>query len=221
MTTIALNNLAAVGYRKDFHAGKTASTLGGTMKEQVSDEILMCRYQQGDDKAFNLLFNRHKDAVFRYLERQCTTSIAEEIFQDVWLKLIQARNQFQSSDNSRFAPYLYRIAHNRLMDYFRSHSVKSRVISEVEINPDTNELLLSRDNPSSLESQIDAHRKIEKLLSLIEQLSVEQREAFLLKEESGLSIQDIADITGVSRETAKSRLRYAFQRVRDGMREIL
>jgi len=207
-------------YHKDFPGGKSAGTLGDIMEEPVSDEILMGRYQKGDNDAFNQLFGRHRDAVFRYLDRQCPRFAAEEIFQDVWLKLIQARHQFKCDGNNRFAPYLYRIAHNRLMDYFRHHSLKSRVIADSESNHEIME------NPNqhssfSVESRIDAHRKIEKLLLLIEKLPEDQREAFLLKEESGFSVQEIAEVTGVSRETAKSRLRYAFQRIREGMRGML
>jgi len=187
------------------------------MNNQDSDEALMLRYQKGDNQAFDLLFNRHKDAIFRYLERQCVKTIAEEIFQDVWMRLVQARDQFQPTESSRFTTYIYKIAHNRLMDYFRHKSVQERVISDAHAD-DLDQLPV----PTQVlpDMQLDTQRKITKLTELIQELSSDQREAFLLREESGFSIQEIADITGVNRETAKSRLRYAFVRLRDGMRGL-
>ena len=83
MTTLALHNFSANQRHKRFSTACTASTLCHTMHDQESDEVLMLRYQKGDNHAFDLLFKRHKDAIFRYVERQCVTAIAEEIFQDV------------------------------------------------------------------------------------------------------------------------------------------
>lgn len=220
MSVIVLKINENCYYFDDFPEVETASTLGNIMDAYISDEKLMKRYQEGDDEAFNQLFARHKDPVFRYLNRQCATSVAEEIFQDVWLRLIQSKHQFESGNNNRFAPYLYRIAHNRLMDFFRHNTVKSKVIRDKDPVEEVIEKPLF---PESItpETSLDSYRKVEKLLSIIELLPEEQRQAFLLKEESGFSIQDIADVMGVSRETAKSRLRYAFQRIREGMRGLL
>jgi len=220
MNVIVLKNADTCYYFDGFPEAKTASTLGNTMNEQLSDEKLMSMYQEGNEEAFNQLFLRHKDPVFRYLNRQCVTSVAEEIFQDVWLRLIQSKHQFDLQKNNRFAPYLYRIAHNRLMDYFRHNSVKMKVIPDKEPVEEAIEKP-SIHEPATPEDYLDSHRKIERLLSIVDLLPEEQRQAFLLKEESGFSVQDIADVMGVSRETAKSRLRYAFQRIREGMRGLL
>lgn len=217
MATVALTDFTAIA-RRGFPVNASAGTLSTDMAQQESDESLMLRYQRGETQAFDLLFERHKDAIFRFLKRQCGQA-AEEIFQDVWLRLIEARHQFQPNATSRFINYLYRIAHNKLMDYFRRTNVKNRLIDDNvieidELNDASNQVL------ASPEVQIDTQHKLEKLLMLIDSLPNEQREAFLLREESGLSIQAIAEVTGVNRETAKSRLRYAFERIRHGMRGL-
>jgi len=79
-----------------------------------ADETLMLRYRNGDAGAFGRLYARHKGSLYRYLLRQCgQPTVAEELFQDVWLKLIAARSGY--AVQARFATWLYRIAHNRLV----------------------------------------------------------------------------------------------------------
>ena len=81
-----------------------------------ADEILMLRYRDGDTDAFARLYARHKGPLYRYLLRQCgQPAVAEELFQDVWLKLIAGRSGY--AVQARFAAWLYRIAHNRLVDH--------------------------------------------------------------------------------------------------------
>jgi RNA polymerase sigma-70 factor (ECF subfamily) len=85
-----------------------------------SDEALMLAYRDGDAGAFDVLYARHRGGTYRYLLRQCRNAgLAEEMFQDVWMNLIRARTGY--TVQARFTTYLYRIAHNRLMDHFRRH----------------------------------------------------------------------------------------------------
>src|SRR5882757_8243947 len=87
----------------------------------TSDEGLMERYRDGDAAAFDVLYGRHKGGVFRYLARQCgNRGIAEELFQDVWMNLIRARAGY--TVQARFTTYLYKLAHNRLIDHYRAQS---------------------------------------------------------------------------------------------------
>lgn len=87
--------------------------------EDDADETLMLRYRDGEVAAFAPLYARHKGALYRYLLRQCgQPALAEELFQDVWLKLIAARAGY--TVQARFATYLYRLAHNRLIDHYRA-----------------------------------------------------------------------------------------------------
>src|SRR5437867_7431536 len=85
----------------------------------LADEELMLRFQDGDAAAFDVLYGRHKGGVFRYLLRQCGgPGTAEELAQDVWLNLVRAHASYVPS--AKFATYLYRLAHNRLIDHYRS-----------------------------------------------------------------------------------------------------
>ena len=89
--------------------------------EDDADETLMLRYRDGDADAFAALYARHKGALYRYLLRQCgQPALAEELFQDLWLKLIAARAGY--TVQARFTTYLYRLAHNRLIDHYRASS---------------------------------------------------------------------------------------------------
>src|SRR5215510_948590 len=91
------------------------------MDRALTDEELMLAYRAGDAAAFDILYMRHKGAVFRYLRRQTgTASVAEELFQDIWLRLIDARLNYEP--RAKFTTWLFSIAHNRLMDHFRRAS---------------------------------------------------------------------------------------------------
>lgn len=180
---------------------------------EVSDEALMLAYRDGDAGAFDLLYARHRGGVYRYLLRQCrNTALAEELFQDVWMNLIRARAAY--TVQARFATYLYRIAHNRLMDHFRRHD-SSAVSLDDEAATSADEPVAPRSVEP--EAQAAARAQSAQLLALLEALPAEQREAFVLQQEGGLSVEQIAETTGVNRETAKSRLRYAVAKLRQGM----
>jgi len=180
----------------------------------MNDETLMLAYCGGDATAFASLYNRHKGGVYRYLKRQCgNQATADELFQDVWMNIVKARQRYKAS--AKFTTWLYHIAHNRLIDYYRNNS-RLPVSYNEEL---TDEI---KDN-SQLDpvSEINRGRQAEKLIECIRQLPEAQRESFLLKEESGLSLIDIAEISGTSRETIKSRLRYAINGLRRCLRGLL
>ncbi len=185
------------------------------MDADTDDETLMLRYRDGDPLAFETLYARHKGSLYRYLLRQSNSApVAEELFQDVWLKLIQARSRY--TVKARFATWLYTLAHHRLIDHYRARS-RGLPVSYREPDPD---LDCPPDPAPPPEELVDRRRLAERLLKLLETLPEAQREAFLLREEGGLSVEDIAAATGVNRETAKSRLRYAAARLRRGLGEV-
>ncbi len=178
-----------------------------------ADETLMLRYRAGDANAFTQLYARHKGPLYRYLLRQCgQPAVAEELFQDVWLKLIAARTGY--TVQAKFTTWLYRLAHNRLMDYYRA-SARRLPASYAEDCPEW--AAIPAPAEAQPENQEDRRRQAERLLTLLAKLPEAQREAFLLKEEAGLSLETIAQITGTGRETVKSRLRYALARLRRGL----
>ena len=176
----------------------------------------MERYRDGDAGAFDMLYGRHKGGLFRYMLRQCgSRSVAEELFQEVWMNLIRARANYAA--HAKFTTYLYHLAHNRLIDHYRAQSGRARVSFGEDCPEFYNFPASARDDPAL---SADHREQARRLLQLIEVLPEAQREAFLLQQESDMSVEEIARATGVSRETAKSRLRYAIAKLREGMREF-
>lgn len=171
----------------------------------------MLAYRDGDAAAFDRLYDRHRGGVYRYLLRQCrNAALADELFQDVWMNLIRARAGY--TVQAKFSTYLYRIAHNRLIDHFRR--------GDAALSLDDESVSIAEPvAPRSVEPDVSAtsRQQAAQLLALLDALPEEQREAFVLQQEGGLSVEEIADATGVSRETAKSRLRYALAKLRQGM----
>lgn len=174
----------------------------------------MERYRDGDAGAFDRLYGRHKGGVFRYLLRQCgNRGIAEELFQEVWMNLIRARAAY--TVQAKFTTYLYRLAHNRLIDHYRMQAGGVPVSFEDDDGPVIDNLEAGRGDDPAVSA--DVRQQAQRLLQLIAALPGAQREAFLLQQESDMSVEEIARTTGVSRETAKSRLRYAIAKLRQGM----
>jgi RNA polymerase sigma-70 factor, ECF subfamily len=185
--------------------------------QTTSDEDLMMAYRYGDARAFEDLYQRHKGPVYRYLLRQCrNAAIAEELFQDTWLGLIRARERYEP--RAKFTTYLYRLAHNHLIDHYRRQSsvIPLSYTEELDDLPGDASYTATLQEPVN---DLDTRRQVRQLLTLIENLPDAQREVFLLREESGLSLEEIANATGVNVETAKSRLRYAMTKLRAGMAE--
>ncbi|MGH8664626.1 MAG: RNA polymerase sigma factor [Burkholderiales bacterium] len=185
---------------------------------EASDEALMSAYRDGDGQAFQVLYARHRGGLYRFLLRQCgAAAIAEELFQDVWLNLIRARLRYAPA--ARFATYLYRIAHNRLIDHYRRAAHRPTLASDdADDDPVANLAADSRQQP---DIRLQRKAQVERFMELLAGLPDAQREAFVMHEEAGLSIEEIARATGVNAETAKSRLRYALAKLRRGLQELL
>jgi len=181
--------------------------------ESVSDEQLMLRYRDGDAAAFEELYGRHRGGVFRYVLRQVgLRSAAEEVFQEIWMNLISSRTRYRVE--ARFATFLYHVAHNCVIDHFR----RKTPLHLISLDDDPDEAVQvagpERDQP---ERAVAMRQSAAKLLNALALLPPEQREVFLLHEEGGLTLEEIAAVTGTGRETAKSRLRYALARLRQGV----
>lgn len=173
----------------------------------ATDETLMSRYRNGDTVAFDELYERHRGPLYRYIERLTgNRNLAEELFQEVWIRLIRARHQWQ--EHKGFKPWLYRIAHNRVVDHWRSEKSQQEELNEESVTS------LQQRWP---DAWLTIKECVERLFQLLGGLSEPQRSAFLLKEEGDLSLAEIAEVTGVGRETVKSRLRYALRSLRQGL----
>ena len=186
----------------------------------------MLAYAAGDIAAFDALYARHKGGVYRYLLRQSRQSgVADELFQDVWLNLIRARSSY--APTAKFTTWLYRLAHNRLIDHYRASGHLTLVSADDEAHEDA---IAAIPGARSDDPRVRAENRElgDRLRAAVAALPPAQREAFLLQQEGGLSLAEIAAVTGVGTETVKSRLRYALAKLRgdlvdldDGLRESL
>ncbi len=179
----------------------------------------MVRYAQGDVAAFERLYGRHEAPVYRFLLRSVgIPALADELLQDVWMSVIRAADRYEP--RALFTTWLYRIARTRLVDHWRARDPALLVSLEGAPDDDARASpadLLAAD--ASFEPEVRALDKAQaRAFTLaVEALPVAQREAFLLHAQAGLSLAQIADISGAGVETVKSRLRYASHKLRDAM----
>ncbi len=180
--------------------------------DNATDEQLMHAYAAGDALAFETLYDRHNLAVWRFVQRSVQdTALADDLVQDVWFNVIRQAARYEA--RARFRTWLFTIAHHRMVDHWRAH--KPTVSMDAE-TPEGEALadLLAAESGFGPERQLDSREQAQALLDALAALPQVQREAFLLQAEAGMSVADIAQATGVTQETAKSRLRYARARLR-------
>jgi len=191
------------------------------MEADDTDEALMLRYAQGDAAAFDVLYARHRGGVFRYLLRQLSgnRAAAEELFQDVWMNLIGARDRYRVE--AKFTTWLYTMAHNRLIDHYRRHRPLELVSLDGSGGEDDDPPEVAAPPTAQPDRVVQARQQAARLLALLDALPAAQREAFLLQEEGGLTLEEIARVTGSDREAVKSRLRYAMDKLRRGIGELV
>ena len=186
---------------------------------ETADEELMLRYAAGDAAAFDVLYERHKGGVFRYLLRHGTGSASEELAHDVWASLIRVRAQYQAT--AKFTTYLYRLAHNRLIDFYRAEGRAEWVSRDADEG--TDDIVAAQAGPrgEQPEVQVESRNIAQRISVAVGALPPAQREAFLMQQEGGMSVAEIAEATGVPEETAKSRLRYAVTKLRAALEDLL
>ena len=185
--------------------------------KDLTDEELMARYAQDEEAAFEILLARYRQPIFGFLYRYLgRTDKAEDVFQDVFYEVIRARKRFRPE--SRFASWVFSIARNRAVDRLRRNGFREMESLDVQINPhDPNgdsrlSLLVSGDTGPD---EILLTRELERALeTILRGLPPEQREVFWLREKTELSLGEIAELTKVSQNTVKSRLRYALEKIR-------
>ncbi len=163
----------------------------------------MLAYRDGDAGAFEKLYSRHKGPLFRFVLRGVKErGAAEELFQEVWMRVIQARSRY--APQARFTTWLYTIAHHQMVDHWRRAG-----LAPVALEDDP------PGNPAQDPARELAGREaLARFAAALEALPLAQREAFLLREEAGLSVAEIAAATGTNEEAAKSRLRYAIAKLK-------
>jgi RNA polymerase sigma-70 factor, ECF subfamily len=206
-----MSSIASVEPRYTLHPATMDSSTRSN-REGISvepDEVLMQRYQRGSEHAFRTLYERHRSPLLRFVKRLAPDGgEEEEIAQETWMAVIKGRERFVPQ--ARFVTYLYSIGHRRTVDRWRRRG---------RLPEPATETLDSLIGPNQYEPDNQANNAAlgVDLLVAIGALPLPQREAFLLRAEGGLSIDEIAAVTGANRETAKSRLRFALSRLRCAM----
>ena len=175
---------------------------------EAPDEQLMLAYRDGNAAAFETLYARHRARLYRFVLRSVKSrSIGEELFQEIWMRVIQARGRY--TPQARFTTWLYTIAHNHLVDHWRK-----RGLTLVSLEDD--ETPGASPDPAD---HAEARESLARFAAALEALPPLQREAFLLHEEGGLSVAEIAAATKTNEEAAKSRLRYAIAKLKAAMND--
>jgi RNA polymerase sigma-70 factor (ECF subfamily) len=193
-----------------------------TEQEPRTDEALMRAYGRGDARAFELLYARHKAATYRYFLRHAggDTASADELHQDLWLKVIGARERYAAQ--AKFSTWLYTLARHRMVDHWRSrHGISlASLEDEATVMQAEESVAAARDGSDDpLHATIDAEAR-QRLFAALADVPPLQRDAFLLHVEGGLSLDEIAGLTAASGETVKSRLRYAYRRLRAALEDM-
>ena len=206
--------LDALAYLQDQLPWHAQARPSRTDRASASDEDCMASYRRGDTEAFRILYQRYRDKLHRYVLRLSNRpSEAEEVFQDIWISVINGKDRYEPT--SSFAAWLFSIAHRRAADRWRALSRHAPDGLSSSAEDDLAQHIPALTHTPERHAHNDALG--EALLAAIETLPLPQREAFLMKAEGGLSLEEIALATGVSRETVKSRLRYAQQRLRTAL----
>jgi RNA polymerase sigma-70 factor, ECF subfamily len=189
----------------------------------ATDEDLMLRYQAGEKEAFRLLYFRYHVRLHRFVARLLPTNRteAEDVFQETWLAVVHGKERYART--AKFATYLFSIAHRRVADRWRKqyrqggapqHDAEFVCAAE---GPQPHDPRPGTSTPEGMAENRDVGRCLrEAVLSL----PIAQRAVFLMKAEGELSLDEIATITGVTRETAKSRLRYALDKLRPALEHL-
>lgn len=185
------------------------------MDAEIDDATLMERYRKGDVAAFELLYVRHKAPLYRYLRHQCRPrDAAADVFQEVWSRVIASRGRYEV--RAAFKTFLYRIAQHCVIDH---HRLRARKRTDRMDSVDTYSEVLPAADHEQPEAQV-SHAQLDRAFKqALEELPDEQRTVFLLCEEGGLSLKEIAEVTGANAETVKSRLRYALGKLRHALAE--
>ena len=178
-----------------------------------SDGDLMQAYAAGDARAFETLYDRHALPVWRFVQRSVQdAALADELVQDVWFSVVRHASRYEP--RAKFRTWLFTMAHHRLVDHWRRHKPHTSLDAETDDGASLADMLAA-ESGFGPERQLDSREQAQALLDALAALPAVQREAFLLQAEGGFSLNDIAVATGVSIETAKSRLRYARTRLRE------
>ena len=191
------------------------------MQSYQTDEQLIKGYLKGSDSCFEQLLRRHKNKIFTYILLTVKQrDVAEDIFQDVFVKVINIMNKGSYKEEGKFLPWVMRIAHNVVMDYFRIGKRMQFVDNADDENEEDLDIfkLLVNDEKNEEEKIMEEETGSE-IRALINRLDDEQKEVLLMRHYGKMSFREIADMTNVNINTCLGRMRYAITNLREMMEE--
>ena len=180
--------------------------------KQMTDDMLVTLYLEGNNSAFDTLLNRHQDRLFNYIFFLVRSrEVAEDIFQETFVKAITTLQQGRYQNDGKFSAWITRIAHNLVIDQFRVERNENTVSNDEMEYDILNDAKLSEGN---IENRMVNEQVLKDVRALIDELPDCQREVVFMRYYQDLSFKDIADMTGVSINTALGRMRYAVLNMR-------
>ena len=176
-----------------------------------SDGVLVSNYINGNEKALEIIINRHKQRIFSFiLSKVLDREIAEDIFQDTFIKVIKTLKRGAYNEEGKFLPWVMRIAHNLIIDHFR----RNKRIPTFKNTDEFDIFSVISDNVLNAESQIIKSQILDDVRSIINELPEDQKEVLMMRMHKDMSFKEIAENTDVSINTALGRMRYALINLR-------
>ena len=187
--------------------------------QNLPDEKLVKHYLSGNTHALERLINKHRDRIYFYIiSKVKIQSLADDIFQDTFFKVIKSLKKGKYNEQGKFLPWVMRIAHNLVIDHFRK-SKRISIIQNIKKDSDFDILNLISDESKNFEKNILKKEQFKELNYIIDKLPEDQKEVLIMRYYEDLSFKEIADKTNVSINTSLGRMRYALINLRKIMSE--
>lgn len=179
---------------------------------KLSDDQLVAAYANGNNEAFDAILKRHQSRVFSYiLHIVKNRDLADDIFQETFVKAIMTIKQGRYSENGKFSAWISRIAHNLIIDYYRQEKSENTVSADDDENDLLNRRDLCDENIEDFLVTDQIHKDVKRI---VKALPESQREVLVMRYYRNMSFKEIADATNVSINTALGRMRYAILNMR-------
>lgn len=186
----------------------------------LNDSLLICKYQKGDENALSFLIKRHQKDLFSFIfYKIMDEELANDIFQDTFMKIIVSLKEGKYNDDGKFILWAKRIAHNLIIDHYRLKSKHIKISETTYENEDFSIFDMIRETEENIEDRLVTKQIYDDLMNMVVYLPENQQEVIKLRFFDGLSFKEIAEQTNTSINTTLGRVRYALINMRKIMEE--